>query len=167
MRTSAWTGPSLTLFCYTWLALMCFSFVTCFPQLLPLLFLCLQLWLMIFTSRVMEAIFDANSIAFAEGKKKYLKIQKTSSWPLACRRSVKTGFPWTLWDESQCCSGRGLHCWFCMWLHSQCILTSPCAAQSRHWSRGTGKHGSDAFLRLCYPAGDVFYVPVAFVQVQK
>lgn len=43
MRTSAWTHLSLTLFCFILLAPMCFSFVTCFPQLLPLLFLCLQL----------------------------------------------------------------------------------------------------------------------------
>lgn len=109
-------------------------------------------------------------------EKKYLKIQKTTSWPLACRISVRTGCPRTLQDESQCCSGRGLQRWFCMWLHSQCILTSCWITHSAAWSghgpttqhgesRGTGKHGSGAFLRLCYPAGDVFFVLVAFVQV--
>lgn len=72
-------------------------------------------------------------------EKKYLKIQKTASWPLACRRSVRTGCPRTLQDESQCCSGRGLQRWFCMWLHSQCILTSCWITHSAAWS-GHGPH---------------------------
>lgn len=71
---------------------MGFSFVTCFPQLLPLLFLCLQLWLLIFTSRVTEAISDANSSALA-GKTKQKKPRKAPAGPLACRRSCEDRLP--------------------------------------------------------------------------
>ena len=93
MRTSAWAHLSVTLFCFTLLAPMCFCFVTCFPQLLPLLFLCLQLWLLIFTSRVTEAISDANSSALAGNTKQNKKSRKPPAGPLACRRSCEDRLP--------------------------------------------------------------------------
>lgn len=84
---------SVTLFCFTLLVPICFSFVTCFPQLLPLLFLCLQLWLLIFTSRVTEAISDANSSALAGKTKQTQKSRKAPAGPLACRRSCEDRLP--------------------------------------------------------------------------
>lgn len=139
MRTSAWTGLSVTLFCFTWLAPMCFSFVTCFPELLPLLFLCLQLWLLIFTSRVTEAIFDANSSALTG--KKIPKNAENLQLALSLHKKCEDRLPVNSARWSRCCSGRGLRCWFCMRLNSQCILTScwitPFAAWSGHWPHHT------------------------------